>query len=187
MLDFDILSIGFFAIIYFVLIIFLKKKNNQYSFLFVLTLFYIYLVMVIKYTQFPILWDDLYVDAESYKVSYNLVPLFNLTSGQFTTSVLNIILFLPFGFLFYILSRFSFSKTIFMGFLTSFLVELVQFCISFLTKVSFRVFDVNDLIFNTLGVFIGIIVFIFFSFLIKKIIDIKYLKTNSFLNYILFK
>lgn len=187
MLDFDILSIIFFTIVYFVLIVFLKKKNNQYGFLFVATLFYIYLVMLIKYTQFPIFWSNLYRDGDLYKATYNLIPLFHLTAGQFVTSVLNIILFLPFGFLFFVLSRFSFSKTIFIGFLTSFSVELIQLFISLLTRVSFRVFDVNDLIFNTLGVLIGMIIFVIFKFLTEKIIDAEHLKTNKFLNYILYK
>ncbi len=170
MLDFDILSIVVFAIVYFIIIIFLRKKNNNNGFLFVASLLYIYLVIVIKYTQFPIFISNIYKDENNYKIIYNLVPLFNLTREQFVTSVFNIILFLPFGFLYFIISRFSYKKTLIKGFFLSFLIETLQILISFITCVSYRIFDVNDLIFNTLGVFIGIVCFIIFNNFINKII-----------------
>lgn len=186
MLDFDITMIGVFFLLYLSIIAFLKKRSNNH-FLVVFTLFYIYLIMVIKYTQFPIFLDELFMDSQNYKISYNLVPLVNLSSGQFVTSMLNVLLFLPFGYLFFIMSRFHFKKTVLAGFSMSFLIELTQAGISLLTQVAYRVFDVNDLIFNTIGTFLGVILFLIFNLFAKKVGLVSSLKKNSIMNYITMK
>ncbi len=151
MLDFDMLTVFIFLILYIPIFYYLKKrKKKDKPCLLLCTLFYIYIVLVIKYTQFPIFFGKLYSDAEHFKLAYNLIPIIKLTKNDVLTSILNIILFLPFGFLYFILSRFSYKKTLLAGFCTSLLIELSQVCISILTLVSFRIFDINDLIFNDL-------------------------------------
>ncbi len=187
MIDFDAKGIYVsFIIIYFLIFAFLKKKSKNKAFFFVGTLFYIYLVMVIKYTQFPIIFDN-HLFGNNYKPILNLIPLFKLTKRDFITSILNVILFLPFGFLYFILSRFSYKKTLIIGFIVSFLIEIIQLCFSLITQVPFRVFDINDLIFNISGVFIGILCFMIFNFFANKITDIFSLKENELTIYILKK
>ena len=66
----------------------------------------------------------------------------------------NIILFIPFGVIIPLLWKTSTKKTIFIGFCSSFFIEFSQL---FLTRGT----DVDDLILNTSGVFLGILVFKF--------------------------
>lgn len=189
MLDFDILSIAVFGFIYvFFIIIFKFFKHKNFSCLFILTLFYIYLVMVINYTQFPIIFDDVYVETfKGYSADYNLVPLISLTKDDLITSLLNVILFLPFGFLYFIISRFSYKKTMFIGFCVSLFVEIMQLIIAASTKVYFRITDVNDIIFNVLGVFFGIIAYQVFNFVVTKIMMKLKISTNPLIEYVIKK
>ncbi len=186
MLDFDMLTVFVFLILYIPIFFYFKKRKNKSTpFLLMCTLFYIYIVLVIKYTQFPIFFDKLYSDAENFKIAYNLIPIIKLTKNDVMTSILNIILFLPFGFLYFILSRFSYKKTLIAGFCASLLIELSQVCVSILTLVSFRIFDINDLIFNSLGTLFGIIVYHLFNSMFKFVIKKSNIKTNSFFDYII--
>lgn len=187
MLDFDILSIIVFAIIYILLIAYLKHfKRKNLSELFILTLFFVYLVLVIKYTQYPIIFDDVYVeDFKEYTVNYNLVPLISLTGEDVMTSLLNIILFLPFGFLYFIISKFSYRKTIVIGFFTSLFIEIIQLIIAIYTKVYFRVTDINDIIFNVSGVLLGIICYFIFYIALKKAMKTLSIHSSEFSKIIL--
>ena len=72
----------------------------------------------------------------------------------------NIIIFLPFGILYPLHSeKISYKRTLLMGFLLTSSIEILQPFID-------RSFDLNDIILNTIGVFISATVF----FVIKKLI-----------------
>lgn len=187
MLDFDVLSIAFFAIIYILFVVYLKYfKRKNLNELFILTLFYTYLVLVIKYTQYPVIFEDVYVeDFRGYSANYNLVPLISLTRGDVRTSILNIVLFLPFGFLYFIISKFSFRKTMVIGFLISFFIEISQLIIAVTTKVYFRVSDINDIFFNVFGVLLGVFCYFIFYIIIKKTIKILSIHPNELLKLLL--
>ena len=79
----------------------------------------------------------------------NWVPLIGIV-GDFRSSVLNVLLFVPLGAgLPIIWKRYrSFSKTVFFGFALSLVIEMSQLF-------TLRATDVNDLITNTLGTVIG--------------------------------
>lgn len=99
-------------------------------------------------------FDSIHVDAT---ISY--VPFHNII-GNFIQYLLNLILFVPFGFLLPTLwSKYQTSKrTIFAGFVFSLLIEISQlFC--------YRMTDIDDLIMNTLGTALG---FMLFTILSKK-------------------
>lgn len=71
------------------------------------------------------------------------VPLVNIGG--------NIVLFIPFGLLLsFLLKRKPLIKITFLGFLLSLLIEVIQYIYP-----TGRISDVNDLIFNTFGAFIG--------------------------------
>ena len=81
--------------------------------------------------------------------SFNLVPFLDMIAGLKST-VLNVILFLPFGAflpLFWKKYR-SVSQTVMAGFVLSLSIEMLQLF-------TLRAVDVNDLITNTLGTLIG--------------------------------
>ncbi len=182
MYDFDGLSVLVFLIIYIPIFFYLKKlKNKDKTFLILCTLFYIYIVIVIKYTLFPIMLRD---TTHDYIVAYNLIPLLTLNEFEIKTSILNIIMFIPFGFLFYIISNFKFKKTLITAFLTSSFIELVQYSIA-LFFIPFRVLDINDVIFNSAGAFIGILIYLSFKYIVKLFIKKFNIKTNNFFDYII--
>jgi glycopeptide antibiotics resistance protein len=97
----------------------------------------------------------------------NLIPLISLTLQDLKTSLLNILLFVPFGFGLPFISKFGAKKIIVAGALFSIVIELVQLITGYVSKISFRVADINDLIFNTLGTAIGYLLFIGFARLYK--------------------
>lgn len=78
------------------------------------------------------------------------VTLFAYMFSDYRSSLLNVLFFLPLGFLLpMIWTRFRAGcKTVFFGFLTSALIEGIQLFTP-------RATDVNDLITNTLGAFLG--------------------------------
>ncbi len=85
----------------------------------------------------------------------NLEP-FRYMFSDLGNTVLNVILFLPMGFFLPILWK-DFSslwKTVLVGFLTSLTIELLQIF-------TYRATDVNDLMTNTLGAFVGYFLGIF--------------------------
>jgi len=85
----------------------------------------------------------------------NLVPLATLTSQDVETSLLNILLMVPFGFGLPFITRFRATQVIALGCAFSVVIECLQFLTGFLAGITFRVADVDDVIFNSLGVVIG--------------------------------
>ena len=90
--------------------------------------------------------------------SYNFnINFWNHIDGE---KIGNIIIFLPFGILYPLCNeKISYKKTLLIGFLMTALIEILQPFID-------RSFDLNDIILNTIGVFISATVF----FVIKKLI-----------------
>ena len=86
----------------------------------------------------------------------------------------NIFLFIPFGFLLPLLwVQYNLKKTVIMGFLLSLTIETMQlFC--------FRITDVNDLWTNTLGTYLGYILFLAVHKLSPKILN-KFCLNSSLL------
>ena len=95
------------------------------------------------------------------RLNVNLIPLWDITSGvraYLINSGLNILLFVPLGFILPLLwkefrSRRAMCLT---GFLLSLGIELAQL-------LNYRVSDVDDLIMNTLGAFLGYAVLMLLS------------------------
>ena len=92
----------------------------------------------------------------------NLIPLFALTPQDLETSLLNILLLVPFGFGLPFITDFRMKKVVVMGALLSIFIELLQLLTGFVAKITFRIADINDVIFNTLGVAIGYMLFVGF-------------------------
>ena len=95
--------------------------------------------------------------------SLNLVPLIGLTSGDLQTSLLNILMLVPFGFGLPFITRLRFGKTVTYGALFSLAIECLQWLTGHLAGTTFRVADINDLIFNTVGAAIGYLLFALFT------------------------
>jgi glycopeptide antibiotics resistance protein len=94
--------------------------------------------------------------------SMNLIPLITLSIQDLKTSLLNILLFVPFGFGLPCITSLRMKQIVIVGMFFSISIELLQFVTGLIAQVTFRVVDINDVIFNTVGVAIGYILFLGF-------------------------
>ena len=133
---------------------------------------YMSVVFVFSATLFPI---KLNVAYEGFEI-YNLIPLkvpigifMKNSFGYFLYQTLgNIALFVPFGFFVYSKSRYNMKKTIICCFALTLFIELIQ------GFIPYRFCEIDDLWLNTLGGFIGAIIYIYYL----KFND-KYKKINN--------
>ena len=149
------------------LFLFFRKKKSPAS-IFLFTLFYFYIFKVLDYTLFQFqsllllkyFVPNLILNGFGDGASINLIPLAKLTLQDTKTSLLNILMFVPFGLGLPFFLKLTFRKALLAGFFFSLGIELMQFITGFVAGTAFRVADINDLIFNTAGAAIGYILFI---------------------------
>ncbi|MEH7350773.1 VanZ family protein [Gottfriedia acidiceleris] len=141
------------------------KKDIVYLLFF--SIMYIYICNVLNYTQFPIYVFQTDRDIIRLHVSINLVPLINLTMEDFETSLLNVLMTIPFGFGLPFITKSTFKKIALAGLLIGLIIESLQGIIGLLNGYTFRVVDINDVLFNFTGTIIGYSIFKLFSYLFK--------------------
>lgn len=157
-----------------------KIKWQHYLFGYFLIL---YLVISLKdIVGFPTLSDlerKVMLGVPIFDPVLNFIPL---SSGIEISTILNIIFFMPFGFLLPILwNKFrKFIPTVFAGFIFSLIIEVGQLF-------TIRATDVDDLIMNTLGTILGFILFKILSIIFKKLSNKtmveEYNKKDSIIKY----
>jgi glycopeptide antibiotics resistance protein len=161
-----------FGSIWFAIVTFLRlKKKKSLVHLLCFTIFYIYLYKVLDYTLFQFqsllllkhFIPELMLNGVTADKTVNLVPLITLTVADLRTSLLNILLMMPFGFGLPFISNFSARRIVVVGALFSIAIEVVQLITGLVARVTFRIADINDVIFNTVGVAIGYVLFIGFA------------------------
>lgn len=129
-------------------------------------IFFIYLMLVFECTGSGSIYDissNIKLNVPINKlIQVNLIP-FDSASGGFMTHAANSIMFMPLGFLLPLIwNKFeSPAKTIFAGLLFSLAIELSQL-------LNLRLTDIDDLIMNTLGTFLGWMIFYLFEKLRNK-------------------
>jgi glycopeptide antibiotics resistance protein len=136
-----------------------------------LTIFYVYLCAVLDYTliQFQSLlllrcfFPHLMLRGLPAGAALNLVPLITLAAADLKTSLLNILLFVPFGFGLPFISGLRMRGVVAAGVLVSLSIETLQFVTGRIGGITFRVADVNDVIFNSLGAAMGYLLFAMFA------------------------
>lgn len=175
------------------IIVFLRLyKRKSFIYLFFFTIFYIYLFKVLDYTllQFQSLLflkhflPNLRLNGVQAGRSVNLIPLLTLTLKDVKTSLLNILMMMPFGFGLPFITDFRFKKVVIAGLSLSIVIEFLQLTTGFMANTTFRIADVNDLIFNTLGVAIGYILFDAFVRIFVQVSCNWKIKENSIWRYI---
>ena len=157
-----------------------KIKWQHYLFGYFLIL---YLVISLKdIVGFPTLSDlerNVMLGVPIFDPVLNFIPL---SSGIEISTILNIIFFMPFGFLLPTLwNKFrKFIPTVFAGFIFSLIIEVGQLF-------TIRATDVDDLIMNTLGTILGFILFKILSIIFKKLSNKtmveEYNKKDSIIKY----
>jgi len=91
---------------------------------------------------------------------------------------------MPFGFGLPFIANYRFKKVVLVGLLLSIATELLQFITGFAANMTFRVADVNDVIFNTLGASIGYILFVGFVRVFRLTFYNGKMLANSIVRYI---
>jgi len=142
-----------------------KRKSALYLALF--TLFYIYIFKVLDYTLFQFqslillkhFIPTLMVKGQA-AGTHNAIPLITLTPHDLKTSLLNILMLVPFGFGMPFITNLRLKHIVAIGALFSLCIEFLQFASGLVSGVTFRIGDINDVIFNTLGAAVGYLLFV---------------------------
>jgi len=169
--------IDFTVLVLLYVFVFLSKwKIKGKDILLVNTLMYIYLSFVLYFTLMPIITSIPFVFNHPYK-SMNLVPFIDVSARRgdfFRQVVLNIMMTIPFGFLFPLTRNRTakLSRTVFSCFLMSLGIEILQPLIN-----GSRSSDVTDIITNVIGGVIGYGFYVIFRPVTFWILD--HLKTKS--------
>lgn len=134
------------------------------------TLMYIYLSFVLYFTLMPIIAELPFILNHPY-APMNMVPFVDVLMGRgdfVRQVVLNVIMTVPFGFLFPLTQKGTaiFGRTVFFCFLMSLGIELLQPLIN-----GFRSSDVTDLITNVVGGMLGYGFYVMFKPITFWILD----------------
>jgi len=131
------------------------------------SIFFVYLVGIISVTffPFPIQKEEIEWGQVNHYLSNNFIPLKStaeIISNGMSQVILrqiggNIILLLPLGFFLPLFwkEKLTFAKAISLGFLSSLAIETTQLLISTIIGYTYKIFDVDDLILNTIGFVLG--------------------------------
>jgi glycopeptide antibiotics resistance protein len=139
-----------------------KKSVNPIRFIGVQCLI-VYVICLIEVVLFPLPDQKTIASMDGY--SGQFVPLkfiYDILTERSLTSILqvmlNVLMTVPFGFFLKFFLDVKRKNIIFMTFILSFVIEIAQLTgLFFIYPGSYRLFDVDDLMLNTLGGFIGII------------------------------
>jgi glycopeptide antibiotics resistance protein len=188
---FDLLIVLLFGLIWIGIVTFLRLKKSLVYLIF-FTIFYVYIFRVLDYTLFQFqsliflkyFMPDLILNGQTVGKEMNLIPLVTLTSQDLKTSFLNILLLIPFGFGLPFITNFRMKKIVVIGALFSIVIELLQMITGYMAKMTFRIADINDVIFNTVGAAIGYILFVGFVRIFRHISPNWEISANPILRYI---
>jgi len=188
-----IATILLFVLIWLCIVAFLRvRKNKSFIYLLFFTIFYIYICVVLDKTLFQFqsllllkhFTQSLMLQGQEAGKTINLIPLLTLTLEDLKTSLLNILMMIPFGFGLPFITNFRMKKIAVIGLIFSIIIEFLQFLTGFMANMTFRVADINDVIWNTVGVAIGYILFIGFLRTYRHISRSWKMSANSILRYI---
>jgi glycopeptide antibiotics resistance protein len=190
---FSLLTVILFALIWIGIVVFLRfKKEKSFVFLMFFTIFYAYLFKVLDYTLFQFqsllllryFMPNLILNGQTAGESLNLVPLVTLMSQDLKTSLLNVLLMIPFGFGLPFITNLHMKKIVALGVIFSTSIELLQLATGLIAGITFRVADINDVIFNTVGVAIGYVLFVGFVRIYRHISRSWEISANPILRYV---
>ena len=190
---FDLLTALLFCSIWIGILAFLRfKKRKSLVFLTFLTVFYVYIFKVLDFTIFQFqsllllkyFMPNLILRGQAAGESTNFVPLIRLTAQDLQTSLLNVLLFVPFGFGLPFVTNLQMKRILAAGLIFSVLIEILQLVTGLVAQVTFRIADVNDVIFNTVGVAIGYVLFVIFMRTYRRISRNWEISASPILRYI---
>jgi glycopeptide antibiotics resistance protein len=145
----------------------LHRRGRNAVYVAFFTVFFVYGFKVLDYTLFQFqsllllqLFDpNLILNGVPNDERLNLVPLVALESADVRTSLLNVAMMVPFGLGLPFLTRLRWGSVVSAGAMVSVAIELLQLVTGVLGGITFRVADVNDVIFNAAGAGLGFLIF----------------------------
>jgi glycopeptide antibiotics resistance protein len=146
------------------------RKRQGLVYMLFFTIFFVYVVVVLDRTLFQFqslivlkhFAPHLMLNGQGDGNTVELVPLVKLTYKDLQTSLLNVLLMVPFGFGMPFITNLRFRGTVVAGALFSVVIEVLQLVTGLIGGVTFRIADVNDVIFNATGVVLGYGLFVGF-------------------------
>lgn len=140
--------------------------GKDLSYLFFFAIFGIYLIGVVSVVIFPIYIPERGTEAIG-GLQFNLTPFYFDKCDFLCLRLIyeNILLTIPFGFGIHFISRVKRQNIIWLAGAVGLALELIQMIISLFARSPFRVFDINDVFFNAIGVLAGYGLFRIFGWL----------------------
>jgi glycopeptide antibiotics resistance protein len=145
----------------------LHRRGRNVVYVALFTVFFVYGFKVLDYTlfQFQSLLllqhfdSNLILNGVPDGERLNLMPVVTLESADVRTSLLNVAMMVPFGLGLPFLTGLRWWSVVAAGALVSVVIELLQLVTGMLGGITFRVADVNDVIFNAAGTGLGFLLF----------------------------
>lgn len=165
LIDFDMLTVILGLFIYVIICIFIHKKYHKEKIYYVFTtIMFCYFMILVKLTLFPIVMIGL---PSNIKESINLIPFNN---GINKTDILNMVMTIPLGIgMPFVANIKNLKRIILLGLSIGICIETGQYLETFITGgFSYRIIDINDVIFNFVGTVLGFFsLYVFSRFFIK--------------------
>lgn len=183
LIDFNYSLILLSGIIFILLAFYLKNKRKKtFGYLIFFGFFYLYIMLVINKTQFPIITD---LDPHYYGLSNAFVyqPV-NFITDLNRAIILNVILTIPFGFLLPFLKKVNFKTIALYGFLFTLSIEGCQLLVYLILGAHLRFIDINDVIYNSIGVILGYFLFKIFTIIFMRVLEKFKIEMNFLLAFI---
>lgn len=163
-----IIDFGLLALLYKYAFYTKWKQQSTKQFL-VKTMMFIYISLVLSVTLMPFPMPFRIVNNYFYE-TINLIPFRDVILNHdraVEEVILNIIMMMPFGFLYPIIRKVKLMKTVKMTFLFSLCIESTQLLSTWWDRSYVRFFDITDIITNTFGGLVGYIIYV----AMKPVID----------------
>jgi len=149
------------------------KRKRSFSALIIFSIFWVYLLFALDKVFFPMEISGSFADEMRQHTPIlarvNIVPFqfgrYGLTVGGLISGLNNILLTVPFGFGLNFISRVTWKDFLKISVILGLGVELTQLLISLLLRYPYRVVDINDSIFNAMGVLLGYGLFRIFAWI----------------------
>lgn len=160
------ITVAVAGVVWIVLAWHLHRRGRNVVYLALFTVFFVYCFKVLDYTlfQFQSLLllqhfdPNLILNGVPDGERLNLVPLVALERADIQTSLLNVALMVPFGLGLPFLTGLRWGSVVAAGAL-SVTIELLQLVSGVLGGITFRIADVNDVIFNVTGAALGCLLY----------------------------
>lgn len=157
----DIFLLGFLVLVVGCATAFILKVKPFPMFFW--SLVYIYFVVVLGLTLFPIPYQEA---GSLFPAPHNVIPLHTIISilksgialTPFVQLVGNILISVPYGVTLGLATRKKNKRLFLLAFLFPLVIECLQFLIGLCIGLSYRSFDVDDFILNIFGVYLGILI-----------------------------